>query len=445
MEKWSPRASTSVQNDNSNWPLVRLRNLLKQIHDPVPVNPDQTYRMAGVKWYGDGVFEREIVRGDGQSARSLAPLVPGRLVYNRLFGWKQAFALVEPTHSGLWVSNEFPQFQIEVGKVTPEFLLRSLVGERFASLCLDVSEGSTAVSRNRLKEAAFLELEVSLPPLQVQRSIVAAWTRDQAAAQALLAEADGLEEKARAAFADALGVAGASRSKPRRAMALNWVDIERWAVDAARGGASPGVAARGPFPSVQLGDVLTRIQYGTSEKANTEGRGVPVLRMGNIQDGALDFARLKHVQLPPADVARWALSQGDLLVNRTNSKDLVGKCAVFEAQGTYVFASYLIRLQLDGQKVLPAFVAEVLNGPIGRRQIDALSRQIIGQANINSVELKSLWIPLPPLEVQQRLVDDLELATSKASDLREQSRNLRAAAQDKLECQLRGQPPKEPA
>ena len=78
---------------------------------------------------------------------------------------------------------------------------------------------------------------------------------------------------------------------------------------------------------------------------------------------------------------------------------------MFHAQGAYVFASYLIRIRADSSKANPDFLAYVVNSPIGRQQINALSRQIIGQANINSVELRGLQIPLPPLAVQRQIIE----------------------------------------
>lgn len=120
------------------------------------------------------------------------------------------------------------------------------------------------------------------------------------------------------------------------------------------------------------------VQYGTSEKANTKGEGIPILRMNNIVDGVLDRRDLKHVRLSMKERARLLLQDGDILFNRTNSKELVGKCAVFHEVGDYVFASYLIRLRPVATKVLPDFLAYVVNSAVGRSQIDALSRQIIG-------------------------------------------------------------------
>jgi type I restriction enzyme S subunit len=96
------------------------------------------------------------------------------------------------------------------------------------------------------------------------------------------------------------------------------------------------------------------------------------------------------------------------LVNRTNSAELVGKSAVFECEGEFAFASYLIRLRLDLQKAVPDLVAAYINSPLGRAYMFAERKQTTGQANVNSQKLKALPITLPPLSVQNEIVAELD-------------------------------------
>lgn len=143
--------------------------------------------------------------------------------------------------------------------------------------------------------------------------------------------------------------------------------------------------------------------------------------MNNIVDGSLNLADLKHVVLPQRDIDRLQPVDGDVLFNRTNSKELVGKCAVFREKLACVFASYLIRVRISHDRADPEFVAYVINGPVGRQQIDAVSRQIIGQANVNSRELRSLRVPLPPLEVQKSLISAVADARRKTTEARREA------------------------
>lgn len=166
--------------------------------------------------------------------------------------------------------------------------------------------------------------------------------------------------------------------------------------------------ANSPYSVVELGTILELAQYGTSERAASHPVGVPVLRMGNLKDEGLSAEGLKYVDLGATELQRYLLRPGDILFNRTNSKELVGKCAVFDLSGDWVFASYLIRLRVDTEQADPRYVSRFLMSAAGRLQIDRLSRQAIGMANINLGEIRGLLLPLPPVEVQQRLSEQID-------------------------------------
>lgn len=170
------------------------------------------------------------------------------------------------------------------------------------------------------------------------------------------------------------------------------------------------------YPLVSLGDLATYVQYGISERANTVGAGVPIIRMSNLQSNGWDLSDLKHIELDDSNLARYRLVKGDLLFNRTNSKELVGKCEAFSENGDWVFASYLIRIRLDEGRAIPGFVSAFLNSPAGRIQIDQVSRQVAGMSNINAEELRDLVIPLPSLSVQELMLKELDAARAERDD-----------------------------
>lgn len=175
------------------------------------------------------------------------------------------------------------------------------------------------------------------------------------------------------------------------------------------------------YPLVPIKDISIDLQYGTSSLASTEPVGLPILRMNNLQDDEWDLRDLKYIDLPQSEAETYQLKEGDLLFNRTNSKELVGKCGVFNQKGHWVFASYLIRVALDESKALPDFVSAFLGTKAGRVQIGRVSRQIAGMSNINAEEIRQLVIPLPPVSLQADLVTELQLARQKRSDLLQQS------------------------
>jgi type I restriction enzyme S subunit len=164
------------------------------------------------------------------------------------------------------------------------------------------------------------------------------------------------------------------------------------------------------YPLVPLREQVLLVQYGCSDLANTEGKGLRMVRMNNLQDDGWDFSDVKRVPLGLKAARRYRLRRGDILFNRTNSKELVGKCEVFRERGVWVFASYLIRVRVDEQRLLPDFVPLFLATSAGRIQIDRISRQIIGMTNVNAEELQDLLLPLPDVPRQRELLVEMDAA-----------------------------------
>jgi type I restriction enzyme S subunit len=163
--------------------------------------------------------------------------------------------------------------------------------------------------------------------------------------------------------------------------------------------------------------LMTKMQYGTSEKTHSEVNGIPVLRMGNIKDGSLDFTNLKYLSEKTRGIAELVLEDGDILFNRTNSAELVGKTALYK--GNYpkaTFASYIIRVKLVAQ-FKPEILAYFINSSLGREYIKLVVSQQVGQANVNGTKLSQMPIPLIPFGEQELIVLEVERYLSLAEQL----------------------------
>jgi type I restriction enzyme S subunit len=150
----------------------------------------------------------------------------------------------------------------------------------------------------------------------------------------------------------------------------------------------------------QVEDLAASANYGSSAKAGLCG-AYPVLRMGNItSDGRIDMADLKYLDLEPRNAERYLVQAGDVLFNRTNSPELVGKTAVYRGDTPVAFAGYLIRIRMkDGN--IPDYLSGYLNTNHGKRTLRGMCKSIIGMANINAQELKSMPILIPPIARQK--------------------------------------------
>lgn len=154
------------------------------------------------------------------------------------------------------------------------------------------------------------------------------------------------------------------------------------------------------WTTVPIGTVIRSSQYGLSLPADPDGH-VPIVGMKDIQNGRVRIDSNVCVNLSEEDARDYLLADGDILLNRTNSPDLVGKTGIYRGNGKAVFASYLVRLVLDRDRVDPDYVIQILSSESGQRNIKQLATRAISQANLNPTTFKNHFhIPLPPLAEQ---------------------------------------------
>jgi len=154
------------------------------------------------------------------------------------------------------------------------------------------------------------------------------------------------------------------------------------------------------WPVGTIRDLVTQVSYGTSVKSDVAGP-TPILRMNNITaDGLWDLAELKYTDVPTEQHDRFLVRRGDLLFNRTNSKELVGKSAVYDGPEPMAYAGYLIRVRAN-ERATTEYIAGYLNSTHGNAVLRHMCKNIIGMANINAQELQDIRIAVPPFALQK--------------------------------------------
>lgn len=170
------------------------------------------------------------------------------------------------------------------------------------------------------------------------------------------------------------------------------------------------------WPMGVIGDLLKEAKYGSSGKANSEGRGLPMLRMGNVTyDGRIDLSDLKHIELSDKEFDKYTTRPGDLLFNRTNSKELVGKTAVVTQAEPMAIAGYLVRGRANARGNTH-YISGYLNSTHGKAVLRNMCKNIVGMANINAKEFQSIPIAIPPVELQHAYAE--KLMSLRAEDAR---------------------------
>ena len=162
-----------------------------------------------------------------------------------------------------------------------------------------------------------------------------------------------------------------------------------------------------------VGEVCTNIQYGSSQKSSPTGK-IAVLRMGNLQNGRIVLDKLVYTS-DSKEIEKYPLEYNDLLFNRTNSKELVGKVAIYKSEIPAIYAGYLVRLHpilIDSD-----YLNYVMQSQYYWIYCQNVRSDAIGQSNINAEKLKRFVFPLPPLQEQKRIVNQISCAMSKIEHL----------------------------
>ena len=270
------------------------------------------------------------------------------------------------------------------GAIDPEFLCRALL--QMAPELQRLSRGTTiqGITRDDV-----VSLHIALPPLPEQRAIAD-----------VLDSIDDAIERTEAVIAttetlrDSLLHELLTRGVP--GWHTEWKDV-------------PGIGAiPADWEVVRLGEVLDSTTYGTNEQLGDTGNRV-VLRMNNIQQGEIDFSEVKRAELAENELNDLDLRSGDILFNRTNSLDLVGKIGMIrDVPEPISFASYLVRLRTNPKRGRPTWLAALLGSSTYQARIRRFATPGVSQANVNPTSLRSLTIPLPSIAEQATMVAALD-------------------------------------
>ena len=157
----------------------------------------------------------------------------------------------------------------------------------------------------------------------------------------------------------------------------------------------------------KIKDAVLDVRYGSSRPA-VEGGKYPYLRMNNITyDGKLDLTDIKRIDVPDNELDRCTVRRGDVLFNRTNSKELVGKTCVYNRDEPMILAGFVIRVRVN-QRILPEFLSAFLNTDFSKQMLQGMCKSAIGQANINAKEMQNIGLYFPPLSLQNEFAAFVE-------------------------------------
>ncbi|WP_302177106.1 restriction endonuclease subunit S [Megamonas funiformis] len=164
-----------------------------------------------------------------------------------------------------------------------------------------------------------------------------------------------------------------------------------------------------------IDELCTSLKYGTSKKSNPEG-SVVVLRMGNLQNGEIDWSNLMYTD-DKDDIEKYLLKKGDVLFNRTNSPELVGKTSIYRGEYPAIYAGYLIKLDY-GKDIIGEYLNYMMNSTKAKHYCYTVKTDGVSQSNINAKKIGAFEIPVPTIEEQQEIVNILDNLLAKYNKIK---------------------------
>lgn len=268
------------------------------------------------------------------------------------------------------VSPAYTIWDIDQAKILPEFLEYALRCDRSINYYKAKLRGSTA-RRRSLPTPTLLEHTIPLPAIDAQRYILEIIHKSRNVLETRKIQLQKLDMLVRARFVEMFG--------------------------------DPVLNEKG-WKIVTVGDIVTEVRYGTSKPA-VEGGKYPYLRMNNLTaDGHLDLKDLKYIDISEDEIEKCVVRKGDVLFNRTNSIELVGKTAVFDLTEEMVIAGYIIRVRLN-KEMLPVVFSQYMNLEPLKVILRGMAKGAVNQANINAQELQSIKVYIPDMKLQNQFAD----------------------------------------
>jgi type I restriction enzyme S subunit len=382
----------------SGWKVERLKDVARVNANALPAGTDADYEfdyleISNVNY--NGVVSTDAIehlRFEDAPSRARRRVASGSTVISSVRPNLQAVAFFASAPKHLICSTGFNVVEPQSNKLAPQFTYYHLLSENARQY---FEAAATGVGYPAIGDKDFNAFTVTLPPLPEQQRIAtylaASCAAIDAAVSAKRRQLDTLEALRKSIIQRAVTF-GIEANPKLRQVNSDWIREvpSHWDV-------------------CRVKRVVARMDYGIGVSTGDEGR-YPVLKMGNVQDGEIQFAKLDFIDEVDDNLI---LERGDLLYNRTNSPDQVGKAAIFRKSraDAITFASYLVRLRVN-HRVNAWYLNYVLNSSGFLAFARRLAVPSVQQSNLNSTRYAQMFIPLPPIEEQKAILSFLNEKTA---------------------------------
>ena len=376
---------------------VRLQHVMREVRRPVRVSPAATYKEIGVRSHGRGVFHKEPLTGEMLGNKRVFWLQPGTLVFNIVFAWERAVAVLTDAERGLIGSHRFPTYEMLPGRADPGFM-KHYFTTGYGHFLLQLNSPGAAGRNKTLSQSALRKEEVWLPPAGVQRAIANFLDRKTAAIDALIEKKErliALLAEKRAALINRAVTKGLNPDAPMKDSGVPWIGEvpDHWDV----------------LPMRRLLNGISQGWSPVCEDREPEHGEWTVLKLSAVSQG--QFRDDQRKVLPAHESPRLDLTvrEGDLLVTRSNTPELVGDaCVVRKPTPRQMLSDLIYRLE-PNRRATGDFLCFYLLSAAARTQIKADARGTSqSMVKVSQGHIRDWRVSAPPIAEQSHIATVLD-------------------------------------
>jgi type I restriction enzyme S subunit len=373
--------SDGASGEAMSFPIVALEEVVNHRNQFIQINDLENYKRCRVQLHAQGIVLRDVVPGSEIKTKKQQVCRPGEFLVAEIDAKIGGFGIVPPELDGAIVSSHYFLFVIDETRLNRQFLDYFIRTPYFREQI--TAQGSTNYAA--IRPTNVLSYKIPLPPLSEQCRIVA--RIEELAAK--IEEARGLR---------------------RKAVGEDEVIISS---------ATSKICYGNGQILCSFGEVLLEAKNGIYKPPEYWGFGIPCVRMYNIKGHQMNTNQLQNLDVTPEELKIYSCKPGDLIFNRVNSAELVGKTGLItENYPNCTFESKNMRLRVDIKKTLPEYAVRILNSKETREYYRLALKQQCGMATLNQGHVRSIPFPLLPLPEQRRIVAYLDELQAKVDALR---------------------------
>ena len=436
---WQVHSLLLALTNKCYWPTVRLGDVATIRNEIIP---NDEFNDGKVSMLDRISFEEgKVFFGKRTTTRMVQfRAKPGDIVVSKINARKRAIGIVQ-YGTDVGVTIHFRALIPKTEIINTEFLWAALRSQ-YCTQQFEVETGG--IGKGEISEERLLAINVPLPPLADQVTIVACWRKAQDNIVAATLRVEELVNEIQRRFLKYLGLKLPKLQENMKAFSLFWKDFERWGVQYNQqtfAGLNP---AKGKYPTVYLRDTIADLENGWSPQClnrPAEDEEWGVLKLGSVSFGIFNDKENKALPKNLKPLPILEVKNGEVLISRANIPRLVGACAIVnEVRPRLMLCDKIFRVVFRADSVIePAYLAEVMKIPHVRHQIEAAATGTSPtMQNITKPALLALSLPLPPLLVQRQIIREIVKSREEIAHEREAADRLTREINAKIEALILG-------